>query len=127
MRELIYKTVKNFYQKTTNDVLIGYHFYKFKDPEVLEHHLVRLTSFWEMQLTGTTTVPIDPGFRLLFTHYQLKLKRGELGRWIVLFHQTLDELEKEIDHPQIKDYTALFKERISFFEQRFLAAPQMFH
>lgn len=127
MRDLIYKVVSNFYKKTINDVLIGYHFYKFKDPDVLEHHLVRLTSFWEMQLTGTTTVPIDPGFRLLMTHFQLNLKRGELGRWLILFNQTLDELEKEIDHPNIIEFTNAFRDRLKFFEQRFLSAPNMFN
>lgn len=126
MRELIYTIVKNFYKKATTDVLIGYHFVKFLDEEVLEKHLIRLTSFWEMQLTGTTTVPLDHGFRLLFTHYQLNLKRGELGRWIVLFHQTLDEIEKESGHPEMKKFCDVFKQKIKFFEDRFLSAPDLF-
>ena len=130
MRELIQTVVTNFYKKAINDVLIGYHFRKFEDQEVLEKHLVRLTSFWEMQLTGTTSVPVDHGFRLLFTHYQLNLKRGELGRWIVLFHQTLDELQDEvqaeINHPNIPVFCEAFKQRIALFEQKFLTAPNLF-
>jgi truncated hemoglobin YjbI len=120
MRELIYKTVEDFYAKATKDVLIGYHFDKFNDPDVLKEHLVRLTSFWEMQLTGTTSVPITaPPFHLLFTHLQLSIKRGELGRWIILFYQTLDNLED-------KDLVEVWKERIVFFEERFKSHPQMF-
>jgi truncated hemoglobin YjbI len=126
MRELIYKVIKDFYSKATNDVLIGYHFYKFKDPEILEKHLIRITCFWELQLTGETTVQLDEGFKLLYTHFQLNLKKGELGRWIILFHQTLDQLEAEIDHPNIPLFCHTFKERIKLFEQKFLMAPNMF-
>lgn len=126
MRDLIFIVVESFYAKATKDVLIGYHFDKFNDPEVLSNHLERITSFWEMQLTGTTSVPLVGPFHLLFTHLQLKLKRGELGRWIVLFHQTLDSLENEVDHPNIKELNKLWKERIAFFEARFNSHPQMF-
>ncbi len=126
MRELIYTVVEAFYRKATNDVLIGYHFTKFSDPEVLGPHLERITSFWEMQLTGTTSVPINGPFQLLFTHLKLHIKPGELGRWIVLFHQTLDSLEAEVDQPQIKEINALWKQRIAMFELRFKSHPQMF-
>lgn len=134
MRELIYIVVETFYQKAINDVLIGYHFAKFRDPEVLGHHLERITTFWEMQLTGAVTRPLSgPQFRLLFTHLQLMLKRGELGRWIVLFHQTLDELEEQFrkeasaeELEQIQLITLEWKKRIAFFEERFKSHPQMF-
>ena len=126
MRELIYSVVEVFYQKATTDVLIGYHFDKFNDPEVLSHHLERITSFWEMQLTGESSVPLDAPFHLLFTHLQLKIKSGELGRWILLFHQTLDSLEAEVDHPNVKLMSELWKKRIALFEERFRAHPQMF-
>jgi truncated hemoglobin YjbI len=120
MRELIYNVVESFYQKATQDILLGYHFDKFNDPEVLHEHLIRITSFWEMQLTGATTVPITgTPFRLLFTHLQLNIKRGELGRWIILFHQTLDEIPD-------KELVNLWKEKIVFFEERFKSHPQMF-
>lgn len=126
MRDLIYMTVEAFYKLAINDILIGYHFTKFSDESLLTTHLQRLTSFWEMQLTGTTTFPIEIPFHLLFTHLQLKIKRGELGRWIILFYQTLDLLEQENQHPQIKELSKLWKERIQFFEQRFISHPQMF-
>ncbi len=127
MRELIYFVVEEFYKKVIDDVMIGYHFAKFRDPEVLAHHLERLTTFWEMQLTGTTEAKLDRPFHLLFTHLQLHIHRGELGRWILLFHQTLDHLEKETNHPNIKQMNDLWKERIALFEERFKAHPQMFN
>lgn len=126
MRELIYAVVEAFYQKATKDVLIGYHFHKFSTPEELGPHLERITSFWEMQLTGKTSVALEGPFHLLFTHLQLNIKRGELGRWIVLFHQTLDDLEANVEHENIKELTKLWKHRIELFEERFKSHPQMF-
>jgi len=135
MRELINIVVETFYQKAINDVLIGYHFRKFQDPEVLHHHLERITSFWEMQLTGQTSIPVSgKPFQLLFTHLNLSIKPGELGRWIVLFHQTLDELEhamkeqkaSEEEMNSISLISIEWKKRIKFFEERFKSHPIMF-
>lgn len=127
MRDLIYHVVEEFYKTVIDDVLIGYHFEKFRNPEVLAHHLERLTTFWEMQLTGSTEAKLDRPFHLLFTHLNLNIRRGELGRWIILFHQTLDHLEKETNHPNIKLMNDLWKERIALFEERFKMHPQMFN
>ena len=121
MRELIYKIVESFYEKATKDILIGYHFDKFSGPKELNAHLERITSFWEMQLTGSTSVPLTGPFHLLFTHLQLKIKRGELGRWIILFHQTLDSYELDAE---LVEY---WKQRIALFEERFKSHPQMFN
>jgi truncated hemoglobin YjbI len=133
VRDLIYIVVERFYEKAINDILLGYHFARFNDPEVLKPHLERLTGFWEMQLTGKVSQPIQGRqFQLLFTHLQLGIKRGELGRWIVLFHQTLDELENEFrtkapeDLLQIQKISNEWKERLAFFEERFKSHPQMF-
>jgi truncated hemoglobin YjbI len=127
MRSLLYQILESFYQKATTDVMIGHHFNKFQDPEVLKHHLERITSFWELQLTGETTVPLERGFQLLFTHLQLNIKKGELGRWVVLFHQTLDEYESKIDHPQMKNLSEVWKQRVKMFEERFRSHPKMFN
>jgi truncated hemoglobin YjbI len=121
MRELIYKVVESFYEKATKDILKGHHFDKFSGPLELKVHLERITSFWEMQLTGSTSVPLNGPFHLLFTHLQLKIKRGELGRWIILFHQTLDSYELDAE---LVEY---WKQRIALFEERFKSHPQMFN
>lgn len=126
MRELIYTVVESFYEKATKDILIGYHFDKFSSPEMLKDHLERITFFWEMQLTGSTSKALEGPFHLLFTHLQLNIKRGELGRWIKLFHETLDDLKSNVDHPNIVELTKLWKERIALFEVRFMSHPQMF-
>jgi truncated hemoglobin YjbI len=120
MRDLIYAVVESFYEKATKDILIGYHFDKFSEPSELAPHLERITSFWEMQLTGSTSVALVGPFHLLFTHLQLKIKRGELGRWIILFHQTLDSFELD------NELKEMWKQRIALFEVRFKLHPQMF-
>ena len=43
-----------------------------------------------------------------------KIKRGELGRWIVLFKKTLDE--EILLHPEFKDFKELWLTRLTFFE-----------
>lgn len=134
MRDLIYIVVESFYKKAVYDVLIGYHFEKFRDKEMLEHHLERITTFWEMQFTGAISRPLEgPGFRLLMTHLQMGLKKGELGRWKVLFHQTLDDLVNDFQKngtptqgEEIKVIAEEWKKKIAFFEVRFHANPQMF-
>ena len=135
MRELIYIVVESFYKKALNDILLGYHFARFQDPDVLSMHLERITTFWEMQLTGGVTKPLEGrGFQLLFTHLQLGIKRGELGRWIVLFHQTLDELVEQFklqapieEVKEMELISKVWKEKIAFFEERFKSHPQMFN
>ena len=138
MYELIFTVVEAFYQKATKDILLGYHFAHFNDPKILQPHLERITGFWEMQLTGKASRPIEgKQFQLLFTHLQLGIKPGELGRWIVLFHQTLDELEEQfkiedcskeskVQLEQIQQITKEWKKRITFFEEKFKSHPQMF-
>jgi truncated hemoglobin YjbI len=134
MRELIYIVIENFYQKAINDILLGYHFARFSEADVLAKHLERITTFWEMQLTGKVTVPLEGRqFQLLFTHLQLGIKRGELGRWIVLFHQTLDEMVEQFraqataeETAEIEMIAVEWKKRIAFFEERFKSHPQMF-
>lgn len=134
MRELIFIVVESFYQKAINDVLLGYHFARFKDPEHLAAHLERISSFWEMQLTGNFTKPLlGKQFQLLFTHLQLGIKLGELGRWIVLFHKTLDELEEQFkiqaNPEELREIQLLiteWKKKIHFFEERFKSHPMMF-
>ncbi len=127
MRAIIFSIVQAFYQKATNDILIGYHFNKFNEPEILNHHLERITSFWEMQLTGETSIPLEKGFQLLFTHLQLNIKRGELGRWVLLFHQTLDEFESQNPLINPNELCTAWKKRIALFEERFRTHPKMFN
>ncbi len=103
--------VTAFYDKAKTDILIGYHFRNIKD---FDEHIPRIASFWEMQLFGTTDRKIDPPFDVIRAHMPLGIKRGELGRWLLLFKNTLDE---HADHFALKEK---WLEKLFFFEGVFL-------
>ena len=126
MRPFIHKVVESFYRKVIPDILIGYHFRKFENPEVLAHHLDRLTGFWEMQLMQTLSVPLEKPFSLIFTHAQLGLRTGELGRWVMLFKETINEFDQKTTNPQEKAILEIWRVKIEFFQAKFLSVPNLF-
>lgn len=106
--EWIYSVVDKFYAKARYDVLIGYHFRHITD---FETHIPRIAQFWEMQLLGTLSRPITHPFDMLGVHLPLGIKPGELGRWLLLFRQTLNETT-----PPEKDLIEKWEEKLKFFE-----------
>lgn len=100
MNKLIKTVVYNFYNQAISDVFLGYHFKKIISKEEahlltppiesFSKHLTRIEYFWANQLLGTTP-PEGLKFNLIPTHKNLGIKKGELGRWITLFKQTLEK------------------------------------
>lgn len=86
--DLILEVVKSFYEKATTDILIGYHFRFIED---FDTHFPRIADFWQLQLTGKMDHPESKPFDIISKHVPLKVKRGEIDRWAILFSQTLDE------------------------------------
>lgn len=113
--EWILSVVDAFYDKAKTDVLIGYHFRNIQD---FEEHIPRIASFWDLQLLGKTERPVTHPFDVANLHLALSIKKGEVGRWLVLLRKTLEE--KTIAHPEMKDLSALWSERLVFFEGIFL-------
>ncbi|MBA2405688.1 MAG: preprotein translocase subunit TatC [Bdellovibrionales bacterium] len=101
--EWIFQVVTSFYNKAKNDVLIGYHFRIITD---FDSHIPRIASFWDLQLQGATERTITEPFDVMKVHIPLKIKRGELGRWLVLFKKTLDE--ETLLHPEFKEFKELW-------------------
>ena len=110
----IYKVVNAFYAKAKSDILIGYHFNIIQD---FEEHIPRIAAFWDLQLLGSTNRKITEPFDLLKVHGQLGIKRGELGRWLVLFKKTLDE--ETLTHPEFTELKYNWLEKLSLFESVF--------
>lgn len=110
----IFQVVHEFYEKAKVDVLIGYHFRFIED---FDSHIPRIASFWELQLLGKATRPIDQPFDMMNVHLPLGIKRGELGRWLVLFRKTLDEQEAKF--PEMKELRLDWEERLETFERIF--------
>lgn len=107
----IFKVVDNFYSKARYDVLIGYHFRNIPD---FDEHIPRIASFWDLQLTGKTERKITHPFDVLNLHINMGIHRGELGRWLLLFRQSLkEETEK---HPEMSKLAEDWEERLKTFE-----------
>ena len=91
---IIEKVIKSFYSKATKDIIIGYH---FRHIDNFETHLPRIIRFWAVQLIEMDThtkkeifeagVPSD----IIKKHVYLKVKKGEVGRWILLFQNSIEE------------------------------------
>ena len=113
--EWILRVVDSFYQKAKTDILIGYHFRIIKD---FDEHIPRIATFWELQLLGKSSRPIHEPFDVMRLHLAMGIKRGELGRWLVLFRKSLDR-ETQI-HPEMKHLQEAWEERLTFFEGVFL-------
>jgi len=112
----ILSIVTQFYEKATSDILIGYHFRGIED---FSTHLPRIASFWQLQLTGSIDNRAELPFKLIPVHLALKLNRGEVFRWVVLFEKTLDEYlsNKELS----LDDKNLWMEKVHLFKERILA------
>lgn len=108
--EYILKVTTSFYDKARSDVLIAYHFWRIKD---FDTHIPRIAHFWETQLIGRHISTITPPLDLMGIHKQMDIKKGELGRWLVLFRKTLDEFSV---YPELKE---IWQERLIFFEKNF--------
>lgn len=109
----IFRVVNSFYDKAKVDILIGYHFRHITD---FETHIPRIAAFWDLQLLGKTDKKYGDPFDVMKVHIPLQIKRGELGRWIVLFKKTLDEETTE----DMQDLRIQWEEKIQHFEGIFL-------
>lgn len=113
--EWILAVVDSFYDKAKTDVLIGYHFRNIKD---FDEHIPRIASFWDLQLLGKTERPLSHPFDVANLHLALSIKKGEVGRWLVLFRKTLEEMTAL--HPEMSALSEQWRERLVFFEGVFL-------
>jgi hemoglobin len=113
--ERIFKVVDSFYLKAKTDILIGYHFRVIPD---FDEHLPRIAAFWDMQLLGKTDRKISAPFDVMKLHLALGIKRGEVGRWLVLFRKTLEEETKV--HPEKQSLKDSWEEKLVQFEGIFL-------
>lgn len=126
MEQLISHIVEEFYKKAISDVMIGHQFRKIQefsshnplDPpfEAFRSHIPRINSFWKIQLLGHSS---DQTFNLIKAHEYLKIRKGELGRWIVLFKETLksnsiDKNEEELE------FLKKWEEKIDQFHKVFI-------
>lgn len=133
--ELISKTVYRFYEKATKDILIGHHFRKIQEfsgdnvlsppMEAFSHHLPRINQFWEIQLLGKSTLPLQAPFNLINVHEYLHIRTGEVNRWVTLFQETLKQMKSE--YPDYLDFFNDWDDRIKIFQNIFLKSKIIIH
>ncbi len=120
LQSQIQKTVAAFYHKATTDILIGYHFEKITDWPA---HLTTTVNFWFDRLL-TTELNNHPhkrsesGRNLIYRHAKLQIRPGQLGRWVILFEQTLNE---ELTGPAAQELKKNWLKEIHHFQKVFLA------
>lgn len=135
-KSLIKNTVRDFYLKASCDVMIGYHFRKIATKEGLspltppieafEHHLPRINAFWERQLGVKNPSPVAKPFDLITIHKLLQIRRGELGRWVQIFLETLDDQVDQTDDKKDLEFLELWRKKVRFFEKKFIQDPTLF-
>ena len=120
-QKIIEDIVDSFYKKAVTDILIGYHFRKIQTGESLipslsdfAHHLPRIKIFWKSQLLKD--FKSNASFNLKESHKPLKIRKGELDRFLLLFHQTLNEFQKQ--GPDLELFNN-WKIKLNFFKVQF--------
>jgi hemoglobin len=90
-RNDIERLVRAFYSKALTDPMIGFIFTDVAHLD-LEAHVPRIASFWETILLGARTYSGGAFRPHAELHFQVRLLRGHFDRWLVLWHETVDEM-----------------------------------
>ena len=133
MKRLIQTVVENFYQLAVKDFMIGYHFRKIQElpseevlyPELdaFSQHIPRIIKFWEIQLLGANQDQERP-YNLISTHGYLKIRKGELKRFSLLFIETINK--EKLNNPENSDILDTWIKKIKSFENNFLSSKIIF-
>ena len=110
---LILKIIESFYDKAKSDVMIGYHFRFIED---FETHIPRIADFWNLQLNGELNQRSNLPFKLIDVHSNIGIKRGEIGRWMTLFTQNLEEFQSAGDITS--EHLEKFKSKSEHFRKK---------
>ena len=82
--------VRAFYTKALADDVIGFLFTDVAQLD-LDHHLPRITRFWETVLLGARTYGGGAFRPHIALNAQVPLRRGHFERWLWLWQGTVDE------------------------------------
>lgn len=118
--EVILNIIEDFYEKATNDFMIGYHFRNISD---FDSHIPHIAEFWNLQINGKLHTP-ETRFDVINRHVPLNIKKGELNRWIILFNETLDSFQES--NEQSAETILQWREKIDHFKNIFLNSKLLF-
>jgi hemoglobin len=83
--------VRAFYTRALTDPVIGFLFTDVAKLD-LEHHLPRITRFWETVLLDAHTYGGGAFRPHIELNAKVALRRGHFERWLFLWQQTVDQL-----------------------------------
>ncbi|MEE2743208.1 MAG: hypothetical protein VYD54_04820, partial [Bdellovibrionota bacterium] len=83
----------------------------------------RITKFWEIQLLGAQQNEERP-YNLISTHGYLKIRKGELKRFSLLFIETINK--ERLNNPENSDILDTWIKKIKSFENNFLSSKIIF-
>jgi len=83
--------VRAFYGRALTDPVIGWLFTDVAHLD-LDHHVPRITRFWETILLGAQTYTGGAFRPHIELNAKAQLKQGHFDRWLYLWHATVDEL-----------------------------------
>ena len=121
--EQISDVVHAFYDKAKSDIIIGYHFRHIKD---FDEHIPKISRFWVLQLLKLSKDEIknlqEEGIpnQIIKKHIYLKIKKGEVGRWVLLFQETIDHSELD------SDLATKWKSIVLKWKKNFLESKELF-
>ena len=124
-KDWLNQVILEFYEQAKTDFLIGYHFRHIKD---FDEHIPKIQRFWQLILLPLSSDEkkniIQQGVpkNIIHSHEYLKIKKGEVGRWMTLFKQTLQKIETN----ENRDFFEKWREELLKFEKIFLNADSLF-
>ena len=85
------RLVRAFYSRALTDPIIGFIFTDVARLD-LEAHVPEIASFWETILLGAQSYRGGAFRPHIELHMKVRLRAGHFDRWLVLWHETVDEL-----------------------------------
>ncbi len=82
------RLIERFYTRVRPDPVIG-HFFTTLD---WDHHIPRITAFWNMVLFGDASFQGDPMTSHKHLHARSPMSPEHFTHWVTLFQDTVDEL-----------------------------------
>lgn len=123
--EIINNIICDFYELAKSDFLISYHFRHIKN---FDTHIPKIQRFWQLILLDLSPQKkkelISQGVpkNVIQSHEYLKIKPGEVGRWIILFQSVLNNYESQ-DKALIERWNIEIKK----FEKIFLQSKSLYN
>ncbi|MBS1636730.1 MAG: group III truncated hemoglobin [Bacteroidetes bacterium] len=108
-REDIARIVDAFYEKVKADALLGHIFTDIVKVD-WSHHLPKMYGFWENVLFQTGSYRGQPFLPHLDINAKETLTPDHFGRWLKLFHATIDELYEGTKARELKFKSQNIKE-----------------